>query len=351
MLYVVSSRERYCTAKSLELALQYFASETALFNIISQNILEGEGKEYSRLVSWCQPSDLLCWLTVTWPGAPTDSLKRCTQCNSILVFYINHCPQDQPVWDNERGHCCLLPHWAELPGRAGVSDIHLCWVSSSLVTLFVWLSFFITFFLSTLATLCLFSACLSACIFLLSVFLSFWSHSLSLLLSLFLSTYLSVCLTVLSPFCLFVWLFSHLSVCRSFCLSLCFHFFLCLIVGFLFLWDIRNMFICLSFRLSSLCRLPFIFIFVLDIVYPMCSRFVSIWFFIKVVFFRLPLTKGLSYSMSLCLGVLSIGTQLQQVYQYMLIIAHSYWTRKATCFSNGSPRLGIMLTIHQWREF
>jgi hypothetical protein len=57
------------------------------------------------------------------------------QCRVLLVLYSCNCPQDQPFWDNERGHWCLLPHWAELPGRAGVSDIHLCLVSSFLLKL------------------------------------------------------------------------------------------------------------------------------------------------------------------------------------------------------------------------
>ncbi len=29
----------------------------------------------------CHPSDLLCWLTVIWSGAPTDSLEEAPHAN------------------------------------------------------------------------------------------------------------------------------------------------------------------------------------------------------------------------------------------------------------------------------
>jgi hypothetical protein len=97
------------------------------------------------------------------------------------------------------------------------------------------------------------------------------------------------------------------------------------------------------YHLSVACLL-YLCLFVM-IVFPIICPFVTICFFIKVVFCRLSLTKGLSYSMSLCLGVLSIGTQLQQVYKY-IFLAHSYWKKTAACLSNGSQRLGIMFIAH-----
>ncbi len=159
MLYVVSSRERY----SNKFRTSYLLPMGQLFlTLYHRTDWKGRGK--SRLVSWCQPSDLLCWLTVIWPGAPNNwFLGGGIRVHSVILFlvfctWILNCPQDQPFWDNERGHWCLLPHREELPGRAGVSDIHLCWVRSFLhkfirMTLFLYHFLFVNisyifFFLS-----------------------------------------------------------------------------------------------------------------------------------------------------------------------------------------------------------
>ncbi len=52
--------------------LVVFMSKVQLFYTVHrlQNRLEGEGERGEG----CHPSDLLCWLTVIWSGAPTDSL-------------------------------------------------------------------------------------------------------------------------------------------------------------------------------------------------------------------------------------------------------------------------------------
>jgi len=50
-----------------------------------QNKLEGGGERGEG----CHPSDLLCWLTVIWSGAPTDSLGEVptTQCLNKRTYW------------------------------------------------------------------------------------------------------------------------------------------------------------------------------------------------------------------------------------------------------------------------
>jgi hypothetical protein len=51
--------------------LVVFVSKVGLFLYADyRKDWRGEGKRGEE----CQPSDLLCWLTVIWSGAPTDSL-------------------------------------------------------------------------------------------------------------------------------------------------------------------------------------------------------------------------------------------------------------------------------------
>jgi len=52
---------------SVSLRLVEFVSKVQRFYI--QNRLDGGGERGEG----CHPSDLLCWLTVIWSGAPTDS--------------------------------------------------------------------------------------------------------------------------------------------------------------------------------------------------------------------------------------------------------------------------------------
>jgi hypothetical protein len=53
---------------AVSLRLIEFVSKVQRFYI--QNRLDGGGERGEE----CHPSDLLCWLTVIWSGAPTDSL-------------------------------------------------------------------------------------------------------------------------------------------------------------------------------------------------------------------------------------------------------------------------------------
>jgi hypothetical protein len=53
----------------VRIRLVIFGSKVQLF---CSQTWRGEGREERGVT--CHPSDLLCWLTIIWSGAPTDSM-------------------------------------------------------------------------------------------------------------------------------------------------------------------------------------------------------------------------------------------------------------------------------------
>jgi hypothetical protein len=68
---------------ALSLRLVKYGSKVHLFYIQIKNRLEEGGERKER----CHPYDLLCWLTVIWPWAPTDSLGEVPTAQKVLRTY------------------------------------------------------------------------------------------------------------------------------------------------------------------------------------------------------------------------------------------------------------------------
>jgi hypothetical protein len=80
-----------------------------LFYTKIQNIHYWGGRE-ERRGCHCHPSDLLCWLSVIWSGAPTDSLGKVCQevlrkkvCLEVALFVLGG-------GDVTGGESLLYPH-------------------------------------------------------------------------------------------------------------------------------------------------------------------------------------------------------------------------------------------------
>ncbi len=86
-----NASEKFSCLGTFKDELPIFGSKVPV-QLFSKQITEqaegGEGREERGAT----PLDLLCWLTVIWPGAPTDSMGEVPTATSVHFYKIRHHP-------------------------------------------------------------------------------------------------------------------------------------------------------------------------------------------------------------------------------------------------------------------